>query len=177
MQLHREAIIDAATTLLNTYGLADVTMRRVASSLGVAPGALYWHIANKQALIAALAEDIIAPVAGSTLEEISLHLRELLLARRDGAEVAIAGLSQPDSQAWDHLVAQFSSATCPDFDAAARKAAALTAVHLVLGATLLEQSQRQLLETTGGATPADYRADLVRGVRIINAGLQHSGTD
>lgn len=83
MQLHREAIIDAATTLLNTYGLADVTMRRVASSLGVAPGALYWHIANKQALIAALAEDIIAPVADSTLEEISLHLRELLLARRE----------------------------------------------------------------------------------------------
>lgn len=64
MQLHRESIIEAATTLLNTYGLADVTMRRVASSLGVAPGALYWHIANKQALIAALAEDTIAPAAG-----------------------------------------------------------------------------------------------------------------
>ena len=50
-------------------------------------------------------------------------------------------------------------------------------MHLVLGATLLEQSQRQLLETTGGTTAADYRADLVHGVRIINAGLQHSGAD
>lgn len=177
MQLHRKSIIEAATTLLNTYGLADVTMRRVAASLGVAPGALYWHIANKQALIAALAEDIIAPVTGSTLEEISLHLRELLLARRDGAEVAIAGLSQPHSPAWDHLVAQFSSATCPDCDGAARKAAALSAVHLVLGATLLEQSQRQLLETTGGTTETDYHGDLVHGVRIINAGLQHSEAD
>ena len=87
MHINRESIIDAALSLLDAYGLGDVTMRRVASSLGVAPGALYWHIANKQALIAALAEDIISPVSGESLEDISLNLRDLLLARRDGAEV------------------------------------------------------------------------------------------
>ena len=92
MHINRESIIDAALSLLDAYGLGDVTMRRVASSLGVAPGALYWHIANKQALIAALAEDIISPVSGESLEAISLNLRDLLLARRDGAEVVIAGL-------------------------------------------------------------------------------------
>ncbi|MDU7790355.1 MAG: helix-turn-helix domain-containing protein, partial [Corynebacterium sp.] len=41
MHINRESIIDAAISLLDTYGLGDVTMRRVASSLGVAPGALY----------------------------------------------------------------------------------------------------------------------------------------
>ena len=65
MHINRESIIDAALSLLDAYGLGDVTMRRVASSLGVAPGALYWHIANKQALIAALAEEIISPFLGS----------------------------------------------------------------------------------------------------------------
>ena len=86
MHINRESIIDAAISLLDTYGLGDVTMRRVASSLGVAPGALYWHIANKQALIAALAEYIISPVSGESLEELSLSLRDALLAHRDGAE-------------------------------------------------------------------------------------------
>lgn len=104
MHINRESIIDAALSLLDTYGLGDVTMRRVASSLGVAPGALYWHIANKQALIAALAEDITSPVSGESLEDISLNLRDLLLARRDGAEVVIAGLSLPQAPAWDRLL-------------------------------------------------------------------------
>ena len=38
MHINRESIIDAALSLLDAYGLGDVTMRRVASSLGVAPG-------------------------------------------------------------------------------------------------------------------------------------------
>lgn len=150
-------------------------MRRVASSLGVAPGALYWHIANKQALIAALAEEIISPVSGESLEDISLNLRDLLLARRDGAEVVIAGLSLPQAPAWDHLLAAFTAAATRSTLAAtsAHRAAALSAIHLVLGATLMEQSQRQLAETTGESPVTDYRADLLRGVRIINAGLTH----
>ena len=179
MHINRASIIDAALSLLDTYGLGDVTMRRVASSLGVAPGALYWHIANKQALIAALAQDIISPVSGESLEDISLNLRDLLLARRDGAEVVIAGLSLPQAPAWDHLLASFTAAAAHSTPAAdsAHRAAALSAIHLVLGATLMEQSQRQLAETTGESPVTDYRADLIRGVRIINAGLTHGAGD
>lgn len=175
MHINRESIIGAALSLLDSYGLGDVTMRRVASSLGVAPGALYWHIANKQALIAALAEEIISPVSGESLEDISLNLRDLLLARRDGAEVVIAGLSLPQAPAWDRLLTVFSAAATRSTPAtdSAHRAAALSAIHLVLGATLMEQSQRQLAETTGESPVTDYRADLIRGVRIINAGLTH----
>ena len=175
MHINRESIIGAALSLLDSYGLGDVTMRRVASSLGVAPGALYWHIANKQALIAALAEEIISPVSGESLEDISLNLRDLLLARRDGAEVVIAGLSLPQAPAWDRLLVAFTAAATRSTLAvtSAHRAAALSAIHLVLGATLMEQSQRQLAETTGESPVTDYRADLIRGVRIINAGLTH----
>ena len=179
MHINRESIIDAAISLLDTYGLGDVTMRRVASSLGVAPGALYWHIANKQALIAALAEYIISPVSGESLEELSLSLRDALLAHRDGAEVVIAGLSLPQAPAWDYLLSVFCSAAARGaYEAdSAHRAAALSAIHLVLGATLMEQSQRQLAETTGESPVTDYRADLIRGVRIINAGLAHGAGD
>lgn len=179
MHINRESIIDAALSLLDAYGLGDVTMRRVASSLGVAPGALYWHIANKQALIAALAEDITSPVSGESLEDISLNLRDLLLARRDGAEVVIAGLSLPQAPAWDRLLAAFTAAATRSTLAAdsAHRAAALSAIHLVLGATLMEQSQRQLAETTGEAPSSNYRDDLHRGIRIIHAGLTHGTGD
>ena len=61
--LSRESISRQGLAILDEYGLADVTMRRVASALGVAPGALYWHISNKQELIAGIATLIIAPIA------------------------------------------------------------------------------------------------------------------
>ena len=62
MALNRTLILDTALDLLGKYGLADVTMRRVASALDVAPGALYWHLSNKQELIAAMARSILTPV-------------------------------------------------------------------------------------------------------------------
>lgn len=99
----------------------------------------------------------------------------MLLARRDGAEVVIAGLSLPQAPAWDRLLVAFTAAATRSTLAttSAHRAAALSAIHLVLGATLMEQSQRQLAETTGESPVTDYRADLIRGVRIINAGLTH----
>ncbi|MFG6303991.1 TetR family transcriptional regulator, partial [Corynebacterium hesseae] len=66
MHLSRDAIVSTALELLTRYGLADVTMRRVATNLDVAPGALYWHVANKQSLIAAMTAEILSPVAGET---------------------------------------------------------------------------------------------------------------
>ena len=87
MQLSRERITQAALELLSGYGLADVSMRRVASSLGVAPGALYWHIANKQELLASLAEHIVRPLMSDPVPdpaELSRALREAVLGNLDG---------------------------------------------------------------------------------------------
>jgi len=46
--------------LLDELGLPDLTMRRLASTLEVQPSALYWHFPNKQALLASVADQIIA---------------------------------------------------------------------------------------------------------------------
>ena len=49
--LSREAIVDAALRVMDREGAAGLSMRRVADELGTGPASLYWHVANKDALI------------------------------------------------------------------------------------------------------------------------------
>jgi AcrR family transcriptional regulator len=49
--LSREAIVDAALRVLDREGSAGLSMRRVADELGTGPASLYWHVANKDALV------------------------------------------------------------------------------------------------------------------------------
>ncbi|WP_217585232.1 TetR family transcriptional regulator, partial [Microbacterium sp. GbtcB4] len=58
----RESVARAALALLDEVGLADLSMRRIAARLGVQPSALYWHVANKQELLADLADRVTATV-------------------------------------------------------------------------------------------------------------------
>lgn len=60
--MNRQDVLDRAIETLDSYGFADLSMRRLATSLGVQPGALYWHFANKQTLLMAVAEVILQPV-------------------------------------------------------------------------------------------------------------------
>ena len=62
MALNRDDVVDAAWHILQSYGLGDLSMRRLAKELGVQPGALYWHVANKQELLAVLAQRMVAPL-------------------------------------------------------------------------------------------------------------------
>lgn len=68
-------------------------MRRVAGELGVQAGALYWHVANKQELLIAVASRILDPDLGAAQwphepATILLEFRRRLLSVRDGAEIA-----------------------------------------------------------------------------------------
>ena len=54
MRYHRDDVVDRALVVLDTWGLADLTMRRLGSELGVQPSALYHHFANKAALLQAV---------------------------------------------------------------------------------------------------------------------------
>ena len=172
MHLSRDAIVSTSLELLTRYGLADVTMRRVATSLGVAPGALYWHVANKQALIAAMASEILAPVSGTTPTELSRSLHHELTRWRDCAEVAIAGAAFPESTTRADLEELFTEALhkeVPEGTSDSVGVAARTLIHYVLGATFLEQSQAQL----GTATPEAITDEAaVRATELVVAGLR-----
>lgn len=54
--LNREAIVAATRELLRAEGLEAVTLRRVATALGVTAPALYAHVADKRDLLRGVAE-------------------------------------------------------------------------------------------------------------------------
>lgn len=53
-------MLASALLLAEAEGLAAVTIRRLASEFGVTPMAMYWHFENKEELLAALGQAVIA---------------------------------------------------------------------------------------------------------------------
>ena len=53
-------ILDAALTLFNERGSANVTTNHIAEALGMSPGNLYYHYRNKAEIVRALFERIVA---------------------------------------------------------------------------------------------------------------------
>lgn len=64
--LSRDRVLDAATDLLTERG--TVTMRAVAQRLGVAPNALYSHVADKTELVDGVLDRVLAQVAVPELD-------------------------------------------------------------------------------------------------------------
>jgi len=90
--LTREAVLAAGQVLLSERGLDGLTMRGLASRLGVAPNALYSYVASKTALIDDLLDAVLAlvespgkgevePAAGLELVMVSTY--RVLLAHPD----------------------------------------------------------------------------------------------
>lgn len=181
MQLTRERITEAALVLLAEYGLADVSMRRVANSLSVAPGALYWHIANKQELIACMAEEIVQSLLSGPVPEparFSSELRQTLLATRDGAEVVVAAVSQPGSQVQKELETRFAASVRAWLgEAASTSNVRITArglLRLTLGDAAVQQSAAQLAQATGADDESDGADDHAAAVAFLLDGLRRS---
>lgn len=58
--LSRESIIDASIGLLDANGEAGLTFRALSERLGTGAGAIYWHIANKDDLLDAACDAVVA---------------------------------------------------------------------------------------------------------------------
>jgi TetR/AcrR family tetracycline transcriptional repressor len=182
MRYRREDVVDRALTVLDDYGLADLTMRRLGTELGVQPSALYHHFPNKQALLAAVADEILRrgerPAVGSSWDEQAraacLGLRDACLAWRDGAEVVATAraFGLGGAASYDELVALLREGLA---DEELATAAARTLVHFVLGHATDEQLRRQA--GSAGALEADdlerdFTAEVTTGVDLVLAGLQ-----
>ena len=162
MQLHRSDVVAKAAEILDNYGIADLTMRRLARELSVSPGALYWHFADKQELLGAVADRLLASAAAvaaagewpERIVTLCSALRDALLSATDGAELVSASFSAGRSAELNRIVAALTDAcvesglTAHDADLAAR-----TIVYYVLGFTADEQSRIQW--DAAGATVAD----------------------
>jgi TetR/AcrR family tetracycline transcriptional repressor len=148
---NRDDVIEAALRILDQQGLPDLTMRHLAATLGVQPSALYWHFPNKQSLLAAVSDRIIAsarPLAGSNgdwqtgVRGEAAALHDALLAYKDGAEVVSStlalGLGASDLQR------RLSAAIgVGGFDERTTSLAAETMVHFIVGHAFHRQQRIQ----------------------------------
>jgi TetR/AcrR family transcriptional regulator, tetracycline repressor protein len=150
VQLHKRDVVDAATAILDNYGIADLTMRRLGRELDVSPGALYWHFANKQELLGAVADRILEAVDDvptgwrDRIAGVCGGLRDALLSHTDGAELVSASFAAGRSRAMAQILARLTdAATEAGVDRAHAELAARTVVYYVLGFTADEQSRLQ----------------------------------
>jgi AcrR family transcriptional regulator len=177
MSHHRSDVVEHALEVLDRHGLADLSMRRLAADLGVQPSALYWHFANKQALLAAVADEVLRrgarQVPGGTWDEqvtaFAHHLRDAMLAYRDGAELVATAqaFGLGDADPTGRLVELL------DGDDQLVRVAATTLLHFVLGHVTDEQMNLQA--SSVGAIEDDplTRADTFStGLGIVVEGVR-----
>jgi AcrR family transcriptional regulator len=87
--LSRERVLRAAVGLADEAGIESLTMRRLAERLGSEPMSLYYHVANKDALLDGVADLILGEIIDATSKiEISSGdwkkvLRQRILAARE----------------------------------------------------------------------------------------------
>jgi AcrR family transcriptional regulator len=57
-RLSKQVVVERGLALADAEGLDALTIRRLATELGVTPMALYWHFRNKEELLAALGDQV-----------------------------------------------------------------------------------------------------------------------
>ena len=155
MALTRTQIVDAAYGLLAKHGLAGLTMRRLAQSLGVQPGAPYYHVASKQELLVDVAERILrkGEISADEPGRAALEMRAALLPIRDSADViSFANAFRPEALVPFRALERLFGSRLPPQQAAW---AARTLIHYVLGFVAQEQNQAELIRARIVAQPQD----------------------
>lgn len=153
MGIDKRRAARTALELLQEEGLDRLTVRRVATALGVKAPALYWHFDDKRALLDQMTDVMLGPVVAGLgvpgpalpwwrwLEQSCDALRRGLLAHRDGARVAL-GADVTRALALGCFIERVTAVlheTGFGLGDASRAAGALT--HFVIGRAVEEQSR------------------------------------
>ncbi len=179
MAHRRRDVLDHAVELLDTHGLAALTMRRLGSELGVQPSAIYHHFASKQELLAAVADEVLARGArprtavewDDRLREVCTELRLAMLACTDGADVVATvwafglGAAGPVTE----LEKVLTDAGAPEELAAV---AARTLLHYVFGHAFEEQTARQAVGLGAVERSLESLPDFDLGLDLVVDGLR-----
>ncbi|MBZ5737126.1 TetR/AcrR family transcriptional regulator C-terminal domain-containing protein [Nocardioides mangrovi] len=179
MRYRRADVVEQALGVLDAYGLADLTMRRLGAELGVQPSALYHHFPNKQALLAAVADEILArgrradrPIAwDDRAAAVCAELRDAMLAYRDGAELVatVHAFELGAAAPYDELAGALADA---GLDPGLVPTAARVLLHFTFGHVLDEQTNLQA--GSAGAIDGAPRegSDFADGLTIVLDGIR-----
>jgi len=173
----RPAIVTAAIELLDELGLDKVSLYAIAARLGVKQPALYHHFENKAALLAAVADEVLArhhrdrlPRAGETWDAFvrrnARSLRVAMLSVRDGARlISSSGSRVPQV---DNAIAQVGLLERSGFGGPNAVLALIAVSRYTIGAALEEQGSRESPPLSAAIPAGDERtahlADILRQV-------------
>jgi TetR/AcrR family tetracycline transcriptional repressor len=175
MPLEPADAVRVALNLLEDEGLDKLTVRRLATGLGVKAPALYWHFRSKRALLDHMTDAIVAPVVAGLpdggpwlkwLEDAASALHAALLAHRDGARVALGAdltTARALGEFAERAVEVLHDAGFP-IGEATRAAGVL--VHFVLGRAVEDQTRPGPAEEAAAIAAESFPFPLMaRGLR------------
>ncbi|MET0492514.1 MAG: TetR family transcriptional regulator [Actinoplanes sp.] len=168
--LSRERIVDAAVALLDVAGAEGLTFRALATQLKTGPGAIYWHVANKNELLAAATDAVLgrsAEVGGNTPEQ---AIRAVALGVFDaidahpwaGTQLALAPAEPVMLRIFESLGQQVQALDVPE-------AAQFTAVSALLNYILGVAGQNAAMARA--VDPATNRTEFLGRTAAAWAGL------
>lgn len=138
--LSRARIVEAAIEILDADGEAALTFRALAARLATGAGALYWHVANKDELLAAATDHLVAEVLSAVEDDAAPAdaIRAVALGLFDaidvhpwvGAQLSTAPLLAASLSIFERIGAQLQALRVPE---PALFAVASTLVSYVLG--------------------------------------------
>jgi AcrR family transcriptional regulator len=181
MRHHRDDVLAHAHQLVASYGLGALTMRRLGAELGVQPSAIYHHFANKQTVLAAVAEEILRrgrrPRRAARddwtgrVREVCAELRDAMLACTDGADVV--------ATVWAFGMGVQAPAT--ELEGILREAGlgdelalvgSRTLLHYVFGHAFEEQTAIQAISAGAVERELDSLPDFWTGLEVVIDGLR-----
>lgn len=185
--MNRHTIAVAALDLLDEDGLDALSLRKLATRLGVKSPALYWHFTNKHELLDEMARLLVTssgpgpPAAGEGWDVWMLRFardrRQTLHSRRDGARLVVG--SRGTETTLTDLDAAIAALVARGFNAVTALRALTTINAFVLGFVQEEQADTQRQAETGEARPEEMlvaqREELLRGTPALAAAIGSGG--
>ena len=147
----RQAIVEAALTLLDQDGVEKLSLRRLATQLGMHAPGLYWYIESKQDLINLVAHAIVErglaalerPVPGESwqkwLVDLACAIRSAMLAHRDGARVVGGSYLMRGGSITPSIETSLEILEGAGFDRLLALGATMTLIRYAIGSALVEQ--------------------------------------
>lgn len=168
-RLSRDAILDAALSIIDEGGLDACTMRAVAAELGVEAMSLYWHVPGKEALLDGVVQRMLSSAPEfvhhdhwrDELHGIAQALRGVLMLHPNAIPL-LAGRALGSYAAAGAVVAT-TLATLEEagFERVTAIRASRTIYRYVIGYSLVESSVRSMPD--GQAPPLNHEGSPVLG--------------
>jgi TetR/AcrR family transcriptional regulator, tetracycline repressor protein len=177
--LTRDELLDAALGIVDSEGLAALTMRRLAAAVGVEAMTLYYHVPHKEALLDGTVERMRSEMRlpetapddwADALEAVFVEYRRVLAAHPNMLPLATRRTDRAEASGLQYLI---DRGVAPD-DAVElyQSLVAFTVGYSVLSSPLVETAWAGLPEALGERLREWRDATFCRTLRIVMDGYR-----